>query len=123
MPKMAPTTILSTLPAANTTMLDPASGRPNVSSLRAVSRSNPNRMPSGAKLMNSTAPMALPASDPTARLIAPMPASAQTMDVTGLTIAVVRSATVRLSCRKSRCSRATGTATRPLMMTLRVARV
>lgn len=100
-------------------MLDPASGRPNRSSLRATERSNPSLSPPGANPMYRRADPAAPARRPTARLIAPHPARARAIDTSAPSQLLTWSATAFLSCLKYLCSMAAGAATAPLTSTLR----
>jgi hypothetical protein len=68
--------------------------------------------------MNSAAPTIEPASWPMARLIAPTPDRARATDVSALVQLATWSAIILRSCRKVRCSIATGAAANPLTTTL-----
>ena len=106
----------STNLTAKTTMLEPASGRPKRSSLRAISRSKPKR--TGSAWMNSTAPTSAAATRPTARLIAPMPASAQEIETNAPSQPTTWSINIRRPARNSRCSNAADAAMMPSRTTL-----
>ena len=98
-------------------MLEPASGRPNRSSLRAIERSKPKR--TGSKTRKRTAPATAPATRPTPRLMAPMPPSAQPIETTAEPQLITWSTSSRRPARNSRWSSAADVATTPLSTTLK----
>ncbi len=100
---------------ANTTMLEPASGRPNFSSARALARSRPKR--TGLKTKKRSTDAAAPLSRPIARLIAPKPCTANTIETAAPSQLFTWSAIILRSWRNCRCSMAAGAAARPSAMT------
>ena len=108
---------LSMLTTPTTRRFDPASGRPKARSSRAFSRSKPIRQCPGAKRRSSAVATRLPAIRPHARLQAPAPSRASTRVTVVDTTKVDMSMAKRVRWRKSRMSRAAGTALTASMRT------
>src|SRR5690348_15334466 len=99
-------------------MLEPASGSPKRSSDRAFSELKPKRSAPGANQTNNPAAIADPANWPTARLIAPIPLTAQPTETSALVQLPTWSASILRAWRKVRYSIATGAVAMPLTTTL-----
>ena len=116
-PSTRPTTSWSTFSTMKRMTFDPASGRPNLSSARALARSKPRRKGCGENHRSGTRAAAQPASRPIARLIAPKPDSARTT-VTAVPSQILTWSTIILrSWRKFRVSSPIGVATMPSTIT------